>query len=73
MRARSAFLTVSADPWAYVTVDGQRRGTTPLVDFALAPGAHEVVLDNPPLKASRAKVVRLAAGEHRTLIEKLTE
>jgi hypothetical protein len=56
-----------------VFVDGRRRGTTPLTDVELAPGAHEVTLENPPLGASRSRTVRLAAGEHQTLIEHLTE
>ncbi|HJZ88554.1 MAG TPA: serine/threonine-protein kinase [Polyangia bacterium] len=70
-KPRPAYLTVSADPWAYVSVDGKRRGTTPLQELALPPGAHEITFENPPLGASRTRLVRLHAGEHKTLIEKL--
>jgi serine/threonine-protein kinase len=71
-RPRPGYLTVSADPWAYVFIDGRKRGTTPLTDVELTPGEHEVTLENPPLGASRVKTLRVAAGEHRTLIEKLS-
>jgi serine/threonine protein kinase len=71
-RPRSAFLTVNADPWAYVRVDGKRRGTTPLMNIAVAPGTHEVTLENPALGSSRARIVELGAGEHQTVVEKLT-
>jgi hypothetical protein len=52
-------------------VDGKPRGTTPLKELTLMPGAHEVVLDNPPLQATRSRLVRLAPGEHKTVIESL--
>ena len=71
-RPRLAHLTVNADPWAYVTIDGKRRGTTPLVDLVLSAGAHEITFDNPELGASRARVIKLAPAEHRTVIERLT-
>jgi serine/threonine-protein kinase len=72
-RERPAYLTVSADPWAYVFVDGRRRGTTPLADLELSPGTHEVTFENPALGASRTQSIRLGAGEHRVLSEKLAE
>ncbi|HUS63630.1 MAG TPA: serine/threonine-protein kinase [Kofleriaceae bacterium] len=41
-------LTVNALPWAHVSVDGEKRGDTPLVKLALAVGAHQVRLVCPP-------------------------
>jgi serine/threonine-protein kinase len=72
-KPRPGFLTINSDPWAYVTIDGKRRGATPLIDLAIAPGAHEVALVNPPLGATKSALVRLRSGEHRTLIEKLSK
>jgi serine/threonine-protein kinase len=71
-RPKPGYLTVSADPWAYVFIDGRRRGTTPLTDLELPPGEHEVTLENPPLGASSTKKVTLSSGEHRTIIERLS-
>jgi serine/threonine-protein kinase len=72
-RPPRAYLTVSADPWAYVAVDGRRRGTTPLQDLVLSPGAHEVTFENPPLGVTRKTLVRLRPGERKTVIEQLAE
>lgn len=38
-------LWISAEPWAYVTVDGTRVGRTPVIDVAIAPGTHVVRLE----------------------------
>lgn len=43
------FLTVQALPWAEVHVDATLVGRTPLRDYPLVPGRHEVVLRCPPL------------------------
>jgi serine/threonine protein kinase len=69
---RQAFLTISVDPWAYVRIDGAAQGTTPLKNLPISPGQHEVVLENPPLGVTRARLVHLDAGAHQTLIEDLT-
>jgi hypothetical protein len=71
-RPRTAYLTVSSDPWAYVSIDGKRRGTTPLNDVEDSAGAHDIQLENPPLGAVKVLKVRVRPGEHRTLIEKLS-
>jgi serine/threonine-protein kinase len=70
---RPAFLTISADPWAFVSIDGKRRGTTPLHDVSLPAGPHEITFENPPLGVSRSQLVRLRAGEHKTVIERLSK
>ena len=37
-------LTLGSRPWAEVWVDGQRAGSTPLVDFPVTCGTHDVLL-----------------------------
>jgi hypothetical protein len=69
---RSGYLTVSSDPWAYVTIDGKKRGTTPLLEIEVTAGQHEVELENPPLGAVKHLHVRVRPGEHKKVIEKLT-
>jgi serine/threonine-protein kinase len=72
-KPKPALLTISADPWAFVSIDGKKRGTTPLHDVALPAGPHEVTFENPPLGVSRSQLVRLHAGEHKTIIERLAK
>jgi len=38
-----AFLSVDADPYATVFIDGEKIGVTPLVRFELPPGLHRMV------------------------------
>jgi hypothetical protein len=39
-------LWISAEPWAYVFVDGTRVGRTQLIDAAIAPGDHQLRLEH---------------------------
>jgi hypothetical protein len=57
-------------PGAIVTVDGERRGESPLVVGGLAPGAHSVVLDN-ELGSVREQVT-IEAGVTATLVVPMT-
>jgi serine/threonine protein kinase len=43
----SGTLTLGANPWAHVTIDGVKQRDTPLIDFALSAGVHQVHLTNP--------------------------
>ena len=72
-KPKPALLTISADPWAFVSIDGKRRGTTPLHDVALPAGPHEITFENPPLGVSRSQLVRLHPGERKTIIERLAK
>ncbi|HEX8954379.1 MAG TPA: PEGA domain-containing protein, partial [Polyangia bacterium] len=48
------YVNIYADPWATVTIDGKKAGTTPLARIPLAPGVHLVRLLHPPaLRAER--------------------
>jgi tetratricopeptide (TPR) repeat protein len=39
-----AFVTVTAHPWANVSIDDEELGATPLIDYRLLPGRHTIVL-----------------------------
>jgi hypothetical protein len=66
-------LTLSADPWAYVSIDGKDRGLAPISKLAVAPGLHEVTFENPDLHVTRREAVRLRPGEERLMLERLLE
>lgn len=64
----SAHVRVNARPWAEVRIDGSVVGVTPIVDFALAPGEHDLELVNPALGRSHTAHLSLAPGEARDVI-----
>ena len=68
-----AVLVVNTQPWSNVTLDGELLGTTPIRGREIAPGAHQVVLEN-PLKGYR-KVVRFRVkpGQRKLISERLDE
>ena len=56
--AEAGYLTVSADPWAHVSVDGQRVLTTPAaLAIPLEPGRHYVKYTNPYFASVEHEVV----------------
>jgi hypothetical protein len=62
------YLTVGAEPYAIVWIDGRSIGPTPLVDFALAPGEHRVTCLEPDTDRVRLEhTVTVGSGEHRRL------
>lgn len=50
-------ISVNAQPWAEVWIDGERVGETPLGNVSRPPGPHEVVLRHPELGERRFSVV----------------
>jgi hypothetical protein len=55
-------LSVNAQPWAEVVLDGRVIGETPIANFAVLPGTHEIILRNPKFpEYRRSVVVTLAA------------
>jgi hypothetical protein len=54
-------LSVNATPWAEVFLDGERIGETPIANFAVPLGAHEIVLRHPKF-AERRRLVVVAQG-----------
>lgn len=58
-------LSINAQPWAEVWVDGQRVGETPIGNLARAIGPHEVVLRHPELGERRETVTVTLRGPAR--------
>ena len=57
-----AYVSVNSDPWSYVIIDGNRIKTTPLRGHRIAPGRHQVVLQNPEAGLERRFEVDVAPG-----------
>ncbi|GEM_PF-262513 len=55
-------LDIKVSPWAVVSVDGRRVGTTPLADQTVWEGRHVVTLINPDLGVERHVPVDVQAG-----------
>ncbi len=56
-------LTLGARPWAHVTIDGERRGDTPLLKTSLSAGAHVVKLACPATSKELRFTVQVEAGK----------
>ncbi|MGC4115712.1 MAG: serine/threonine-protein kinase [Myxococcales bacterium] len=63
--AKSATLTIDADPPCAVTFDGKPAGSTPLALNNVAPGAHTAVVSNKDKGVTRTLNLTLASGEDR--------
>lgn len=50
-------ISINARPWAEVFVDGQRIGETPVAQYALPIGIHEIVFRHPDLGERKVSVV----------------
>lgn len=55
-------VSINANPWAEVLIDGIPAGQTPLANIALAIGSHEVVFRHPQFPEQRQTVVVKVAG-----------
>jgi serine/threonine-protein kinase len=60
-------LTVTANPWGNVTVDGRSYGSTPMAGISLPAGPHTVVVTNPELGASRSASVKIKSGQSQSV------
>lgn len=60
-------------PWASVTIDGERIGDTPLPPQTLRAGPHTVVLSNSELGKSVTKKIEINAGQEVVIRENLLE
>jgi serine/threonine-protein kinase len=58
-------LNVNATPWADVTIDGKRLGTTPLGNLSLPIGPHDVVFTHPQLGERRQAILVTLNGINR--------
>jgi serine/threonine-protein kinase len=62
------FVTIGAQPYALVRIDGQEVGVTPIMRKKLGAGAHEIQLVSPDSGAVRLKkMVTLTDGEHQRI------
>jgi hypothetical protein len=52
-----AALSINAQPWAEVWVDGTKIGETPIANLTVTPGSHEVLFRHPQLGERRETVV----------------
>ncbi|MCP4600999.1 MAG: serine/threonine protein kinase [Proteobacteria bacterium] len=66
-RAHGLF-DANASPWAEVSVDGVRRGTTPIIGLKLPTGRHRATFVNPELGVTRKKTFVVKQGETTRLI-----
>ena len=58
-------LSVNAVPWAEVLLDGTAIGETPIANYSVAPGSHELVFRNPRFPEQRRTVlVSLTSPTH---------
>lgn len=72
-RAKAAttfgFVTIGAQPYALVRIDGQEVGATPIIRRQLGTGTHEIMLVGPDTGEVRLKrTVTLAEGEHQRIM-----
>jgi hypothetical protein len=56
-------MSVNATPWAEVTIDGKGVGETPIANYVLPVGAHEIVFRHPEMGERRQSVV-VKVGEY---------
>jgi eukaryotic-like serine/threonine-protein kinase len=56
-----ACVSVNAVPWAHVSENGKRLGTTPLPCLELSVGTHTLVLENPVAGAQKSVKVKVTA------------
>jgi hypothetical protein len=55
-------VSINAVPWAEVTIDGNPAGQTPIANFSLPIGTHEIVFRHPQLGEQRQSVVVKTEG-----------
>jgi hypothetical protein len=55
-------ISINAVPWAEVTIDGNAAGQTPIANFALPIGQHEIVFRHPQFGEQRQTAVVKAEG-----------
>jgi hypothetical protein len=53
----TGLLSINAQPWAEVWVDGERIGETPIANLAARLGSHEVVFRHPQLGERRQTIL----------------
>ncbi|NIO15831.1 MAG: protein kinase [Deltaproteobacteria bacterium] len=69
LKRATGFLSVNVHPWAYVIIDGEKAGTTPIIQRALPVGEHTLLLTNDKLGVSIKRSVEIKEGTTEVLIE----
>jgi hypothetical protein len=69
LRAPSGTLSINALPWAEVWINGQRAGETPIGNFSIAIGTHELLFRHPELGEQRMTVTVGAATPRRVGVD----
>ncbi len=72
-RFRKGTLAIRVRPWGKVTVDGQKKGSTPLAPFSAWEGSHEITVTNSDLGVTRTVRVRVVGGKTKTVRIDLTK
>jgi hypothetical protein len=63
---KMAFLSVDADPYATVFIDGDKKGVTPLLRMELTPGLHRMIARTEDGRTKRF-TLQLDAGKTETV------
>jgi hypothetical protein len=50
-------VSINAQPWAQVWIDGSLVGETPLANLTVSPGEHEIIFRHPQLGEHREKTI----------------
>jgi serine/threonine-protein kinase len=61
--AAAGWIQINCRPWAEVTLDGKRIGTTPINRRRASAGAHRLVLENGALGYREELAVKVVAGQ----------
>jgi len=62
--AGSCAVTINSVPWSEVVIDGRSTGVhTPLVDYAVPCGHHEIVFRRPELRIKQSESIDVRPGE----------
>jgi len=62
-------LSLNANPWAEVWIDGERVGETPMGNLAISIGPHEIVFRHPELGEQRHALTVTMAGSARLSVD----
>lgn len=66
-------LSIDAEPWAYVSVQGRALGPTPLAHVRLPAGQHRVVLENPDHKVTRTVAISIKNDQRTSVRVRLSD
>lgn len=69
LQRANGFLSVNVNPWAYVFIDGERLGTTPIIKRSLPAGKHTILLTNDKLGVSKSRNIDIEEGNTERVIE----